>query len=902
MKSPIRKSVLDGLIRSDKNIYCHISDLSNEASVETFFLSRLIPDLGYLDKQVKTKQSVEVLTVGLGRKRVNYKPDYVLVSQGFPRCVIDAKGTDEDLDNWIEQCSGYCLTFNRKYGEENNPVRYFILSNGKRTVCYKWDSDTPLLELDFGDFAIGNPKYEHFKAIMGSQTIVQSEAKSLELQLNDFRFERLTTVQARRLFKKCHEIIWKSEGYGPAPAFSSFVKLMFVKLWADKTIRQNPELSHLFEDSPKTVNLPADVVTFSIRWIRDRENEGILNPINDMFMRIRDEFEKQIAQGRKKRVFDNNEDLGLLPDTVKSVVGQMEHADLFGIDEDLNGRFFETFLNATMRGRELGQYFTRRSVVKLMTRLADLKANRDRVYKVIDGCCGSGGFLIEALSDMRNQIRNNDSLSDEEKDNLIDTIANDCIYGIDYGKNPPLARVARINMYLHGDGGSHTYYADTLDKQIDNQSQTDPEVVQNLSELRNCLNETRFDVVLTNPPFSMKKESKNPSELRILKQYDIARKSGSSGSLRPSLRSSIMFFERYYDILKPGGRLLTVIDESLLSSGEFGYVRDFIRARFIIRAIISLPGDTFRRSGSRVKTSILVLEKRRSEDENQPTWFHYFALHVGVDDLPPSASEHDVNQAREKADKETELIVDGYKRYKNGESFEHVLGPEYISDRLDLRSCVPLFGRLRDKWKNDGIDSKKLSELVSVSSEVINPSEYPEQSFTLLKVSYDGYCEIETVKKGKHIRHRSMYVVKEGQMVFSLYNGHNGATGIIPHQLNGALVAKNSYAVLSCSEENGIKDAAYLQSVLRSHEIRADIQSLSSGSGRYKVSTEDIENLWIPWLDAGRRGEIGSNLLTLWYEECELQLKKEKSVAHLEYLGVESESSRERWEASKPPK
>ena len=133
---------------------------------------------------------------------------------------------------------------------------------------------------------------------------------------------------------------------------------------------------------------------------------------------------------------------------------------MFGIDEDLNGRLFETFLNATMRGRELGQFFTLRSVVKMMSKLADLRVTCKRQDHVLDGCCGSGGFLIEALTIMRNTIRGNGSLTTKEKEDLIDTVCNECLYGIDYGKDPPLARIARINMYLHGDGGSRIYYAD----------------------------------------------------------------------------------------------------------------------------------------------------------------------------------------------------------------------------------------------------------------------------------------------------------------------------------------------------------------------------------------------------------------------------------------------------------
>jgi len=133
--NPPRRTVLDALGTTAKNVYCQLSDLSNEASVENFFVSRFLMDLRYRDSQIKTKQSLEKLTVGRGSRREKYKPDYALLFRREPRCIIDAKGTDEHLDDWIEQCSGYCLALNRKYGERN-PVKYFVLTNGVRTVLY----------------------------------------------------------------------------------------------------------------------------------------------------------------------------------------------------------------------------------------------------------------------------------------------------------------------------------------------------------------------------------------------------------------------------------------------------------------------------------------------------------------------------------------------------------------------------------------------------------------------------------------------------------------------------------------------------------------------------------------------------------------------------------------------
>jgi type I restriction enzyme M protein len=65
---------------------------------------------------------------------------------------------------------------------------------------------------------------------------------------------------------------------------------------------------------------------------------------------------------------------------------------MFGIDEDLNGRLFETFLSATMRGRDLGQFFTPRSVVKMMVRVARLRCTPDHQDRVLDAAADRVDF------------------------------------------------------------------------------------------------------------------------------------------------------------------------------------------------------------------------------------------------------------------------------------------------------------------------------------------------------------------------------------------------------------------------------------------------------------------------------------------------------------------------------
>ena len=432
----LRPTLFDGL-DSPRNLLCERAILNNEASVETFFVNRLLSDsLGYRDSQIQTKQTLERLTVGRGHRREKYRPDYALKVGKRIRCIIDAKGTDEDIDDWVEQCSGYCLALNRKYPGDQNPVHFFVLTNGLKTKVYQWDSDEPLLDLDFADFEFGNTKFEQLRKILAADKIASTKEIPTEGKPS-FDFTRPTREWARHVFAACHNAIRKS-GYGPGPAFLQFVKIMFVKLSEDRKLRYNPATRDLIASGAEKVKLPASAVRFSLRWIEEREAEGTANPLDTIiFERLRSDIETDIELRKKKRLFDNGERIDLRPDVVKTVVEKLEHLDMFGIDEDLNGRLFETFLNATMRGRELGQFFTPRSVVKMMTKLAELRADRTHQDTVIDGCCGSGGFLIEALTIMRNQIRDNESLPPSEKKRLLDKICNESFFGIDFGKDPP---------------------------------------------------------------------------------------------------------------------------------------------------------------------------------------------------------------------------------------------------------------------------------------------------------------------------------------------------------------------------------------------------------------------------------------------------------------------------------
>ena len=282
---------------------------------------------------------------------------------------------------------------------------------------------------------------------------------------------------------------------------------------------------------------------------------------------------------------------------------------------------------------------------------------------MLDGCCGTGGFLIDALSDMWTKVKRNESLSDEVKATERKAIADDRIYGIDFAKDPNLAKIARLNMYLHGDGGSRIFNVDSLDSSISDVSGDTSEEAVEKEEMRSLNLAGSFDVVLSNPPFSKKYDRDQEGDEQILKQYAAAHG-------RKKVLAKLLFFEMYHHYLRPGGCLVSVIDDGFLNGKEYKWFRDALRKLYIVKAVISLPGDAFQRSEARVKTSFIVLEKRREFDpyapERHPSVFMYACRYVGIDDPKRARWMPGDDELRENAIREVEEVVCQYRMFLNG--------------------------------------------------------------------------------------------------------------------------------------------------------------------------------------------------------------------------------------------
>ncbi|MBR0670494.1 N-6 DNA methylase [Neoroseomonas soli] len=830
------------------DLICNLRDLTNEASVEALFVNRLIFNrLGYADSDVQLKQSIDSREVRVGRKKVQYKPDYIVNTDGRPRWLVDAKAPDENLDDYVAQCASYSILVNGGFDEEN-PLQYFVLTNGALTRVYRWDNHSPILEMSINDFDPSSPRYADFAQLLS--------ASAIKRQLNVARTKQRATLTMRNApveeikdkFSWCHQYIYNKGNISQAAGFEEFVKVVFLKLLSDKRIRQlHPNLV-----TAERFDIPLEDIRFSRRWIDDRNDT--VNPISSIqYKEFLTEFEVEIERRRKKRIFRSDDTIRLSPEIIYKVVETLERYYLLALDVDINGRLFETFLGATMRGKDLGQFFTPESVVKLGTALANFKVGRDHCDTVLDPCCGTGGFLITALADLWKKIDENRLLSAREKQDLRSIVANRHVVGIDIGRDPNMARIARMNMYLHGDGGSRIYEADALDKALVEDPADPVNLRTDLSELRTLLHEEQFDVILTNPPFAKTYDLHTDREAAILKEYAIAAFRPKRGQFRAkALSSSIMFLERYHDLLKPGGRVIAVIDDGVLGGDSDAPVREFIRSRFIVKAVVSLPGDAFQRSQARVKTSIIVLEKAdicepQGYLDRQGPVFMYACRYVGIDDPARKRTLPVDRLNRQRAREEIAECAHLFRLFEAGDPAvaDHTVEPEKIADRMDVKSCSQRPAKLVPLWEANGLEVYPLSallELVDPADEDIIDRDGDAEPVTYLRIRYDGFAERGDEIVSSDSKSPVLVRVHAGDVVISNINAIHGAVCVVPKECDGCVVT-SEFTVCRAKES---VDPKVLWLLLRSPEARADLLLLATGIGRTRVRWGNAADLRLP--------------------------------------------------------
>lgn len=173
----------------------------------------------------------------------------------------------------------------------------------------------------------------------------------------------------------------------------------------------------------------------------------------------------------KMNITDNQKAIDSFIDDVKSISKEINSDNWRG--EDVMGIFFNEF-NRYKPKSENGQVFTPEHITSLMYRLLDCNMN-DRI---LDGACGSGGFLTKAMSKMMDEAGGINASKSKK-------IKSEQLFGIEFDRE--IYALACANMLIHKDGKTNLEQLDTRSIKA--------------SEWISSKNITK---VLMNPPFERK--------------------------------------------------------------------------------------------------------------------------------------------------------------------------------------------------------------------------------------------------------------------------------------------------------------------------------------------------------------------------------------------------------------
>lgn len=237
--------------------------------------------------------------------------------------------------------------------------------------------------------------------------------------------------------------------------------------------------------------------------------------------------------------------------------------------QDLFGDAYEYLMGmyAAHAGRKGGQYFTPADISELLTRLGTI--GKTRVNKVYDPACGSGSLLLKAEKVLG-------------KDNID--------LGF-FGQEIDLTtfNLCRINMFLHNVPFNKFNIArgDTL---------TDPK----------HWNEEPFELIVSNPPFSVPWEGSNNPVLISDPRF------ASAGVLAPSSKGDMAFVMHSLSWLANNGTAAIVCFPGIMyRGGAEQKIRKYLVDNNFVEAVIQLPSNLF--LNVTISVDILILKKNKTD-------------------------------------------------------------------------------------------------------------------------------------------------------------------------------------------------------------------------------------------------------------------------------------------------
>ena len=248
--------------------------------------------------------------------------------------------------------------------------------------------------------------------------------------------------------------------------------------------------------------------------------------------------------------------------------------------QDLLNLFFTTF-NKYVGKSDKNQAFTPDHICDFMSKAVGVNKNS----RVLDPCCGSGAFIVRAMTD---------AMDDCETEAERDNVKKNQIFGIEYEAGA--FGLSSTNMLIHGDGNSNVVQASMFNR-------------------AEWMQEKNINVVLMNPPYNATKKFCDP---QYTKTWDSKKKEDPSKGFH---------FVEWVARHVPSTCKIAVLLPMQAAIGNSGDVKKFKKKmldNYTLDAVFSLPNEIFYPGASAIACCMIFDLSQKHERSNRETFFGYF--------------------------------------------------------------------------------------------------------------------------------------------------------------------------------------------------------------------------------------------------------------------------------------
>jgi len=248
--------------------------------------------------------------------------------------------------------------------------------------------------------------------------------------------------------------------------------------------------------------------------------------------------------------------------------------------QDLLNLFFTTF-NKYVGKSDKNQAFTPDHICSFMSKVVGVNKHS----RVLDPCCGSGAFLVRAMTD---------AMDDCESEDEREKVKQEQIFGIEYEAGA--FGLSSTNMLIHGDGNSNI-------------------IQDSLFNKGKWIENNNINVVLMNPPYNATKKFCNPD---YTKNWNGKKKEDPSKGFH-----FVEWTARHVSPLCKMAVLLPM-QAAIGNSRDVKEYKKRMLDNYTLEAVFSLPVEIFYPGAAAVAVCMVFDLSQKHEKANKETFFGYY--------------------------------------------------------------------------------------------------------------------------------------------------------------------------------------------------------------------------------------------------------------------------------------